>query len=121
MRSPRAHSCWPGQPRSPRAKVARGDGTSLGPVGVHWLEMGCCRRSRPPATERCSMRRSLIPLLVLAVTASGCGPSASELREKTLSMLNTEADQWDGGPRFTTTAADAYGRPLTCTVEKTTF
>ena len=41
------------------------------------------------------------------------------LREKTLSVLNTEADRWDGGQEFVTTANDAYGRPLTSHVEKT--
>lgn len=50
--------------------------------------------------------------------AAGCGPSAAELREQTLSTLNTEADRWDGGKDFKTTATDAYGRPLTATVEK---
>src|SRR5262245_12582605 len=42
----------------------------------------------------------------------GCGPSATELRERTLSTLNTVADTWDGGPDFKTTASDAYGNPL---------
>jgi hypothetical protein len=38
-----------------------------------------------------------------------------------LSILNTEADRWDGGKNFATTATDAYGRPVTATVEKTTL
>ena len=67
------------------------------------------------------MRRSFISLVFLATLVSGCGPSASELREKTLSLLNTEADRWDGGKKFTTSATDAYGHPLTCSVEKTTL
>jgi len=49
---------------------------------------------------------------------SGCGPSATELREKTLSTLNTVADTWDGGPDFKTTATDAYGKPVVATVTK---
>jgi len=63
------------------------------------------------------MWRSLFMLLVLV--AAGCGPSAQELRERTLSILNTEADRWDGGQEFTTTATDAWGRPLRCRVKKT--
>ena len=55
------------------------------------------------------------------VGVAGCGPGARELREQTLSTLNTEADRWDGGPAFTPAAADAYGRPLTATVEKGTL
>lgn len=65
------------------------------------------------------MKRSL--LFCLALLATGCGPSAGELREQTLSVLNVEADRWGGGTEFATTAADAYGRPVTWTVEKTTF
>ena len=65
------------------------------------------------------MWRSFVVLAVFTVT--GCGPSARELREQTLSLLNTEADRWDGGKNFTTTAADAYGRPLSSTIEKTTL
>lgn len=60
-------------------------------------------------------------LLILALVATGCGPSARELREQTLSVLNVEADRWAGGTEFATTAADAYGRPVSWTVEKTTF
>ncbi len=67
------------------------------------------------------MKRSFVPLVFLAVVVFGCGPSANELREKTLSVLNTEADRWDGGKQFTTTATDAYGHPLTCSVKKTTL
>ena len=61
----------------------------------------------------------LVPCVVFL--AAGCGPSARELREQTLSVLNTEADRWDGGKEFTTTATDAYGRPLLSHVEKTTL
>jgi hypothetical protein len=55
------------------------------------------------------------------VAAAGCGPSARELREQTLSALNTEADRWNGGQEFTTTATDAYGRALSARVEKGTL
>jgi hypothetical protein len=76
-------------------------------------------------------RTPIVLVLALAsVFACGCGPSERELREarerleqkeRTLSVLNTEADRWDGGPEFTTSAVDAYGQPLTWRVEKTTF
>ncbi len=65
------------------------------------------------------MKRSL--LFCLALLATGCGPSARELREQTLSVLNVEAEHWGGGTEFATTAADAYGRPVTWTVEKTKY
>jgi hypothetical protein len=45
----------------------------------------------------------------------GCGPSA---HERTLSVLNIEADQWQGGKDFGTKAADAYGNALSSRVEK---
>ncbi len=68
------------------------------------------------------MRKILCLLcLLLGISAVGCGPSARELKEQTLSTLNTVADQWGGGKDFATDASDAYGRPLTCTVEKTTL
>jgi hypothetical protein len=67
------------------------------------------------------MKRSIILLLFLATFTTGCGPSASELREKTLSVLNIEADQWGGGEKFATAATDAYGNRLTWSVEKTTL
>lgn len=60
-------------------------------------------------------------LVGLAFLGTGCGPSARELREQTLSVLNVEADRWGGGKEFATTATDAYGRPLSSSVEKTTF
>ena len=62
------------------------------------------------------MRRPL--LLLLPLLLAGCGPSARELREATLSTLNTEADRWGGGKDF---ATDAYGRPLETKVEKGTL
>ena len=65
------------------------------------------------------MLRTLLTLLPLLVV--GCGPSARELREATLSALNVEADRWDGGKDFTPAATDAYGRPVTATVEKGTL
>lgn len=67
------------------------------------------------------MNRSFVPFVFLAVLAGGCGPSAAELRERTVSVLNTEADRWEGGEKFATTACDAYGRPLTWSIEKTTL
>ena len=65
--------------------------------------------------------RTFSMFLFLVVIASGCGPSARELHERTVSVLNTEADHWDGGKDFATTAIDAYGRPLSSTVTKTKF
>lgn len=62
------------------------------------------------------MWRLLVAFLVVA--AAGCGPSARVLREQTLSVLTTEADRWDGGKEFATTATDAYGRPLQVGVDK---
>jgi hypothetical protein len=58
-----------------------------------------------------------LTILALALL-SGCGPSATELREKTLSTLNTVADTWDGDPNFKTTTSDAYGNPVVATVSK---
>jgi hypothetical protein len=46
---------------------------------------------------------------------AGCGPSAAE---RTLSVLNVEADRWQGGNEFTTTASDAYGNRLSSSIEK---
>ena len=66
------------------------------------------------------MKLSFNLVTFAALLACGCGPSASELRERTISTLNTEADRWDGGKAFATTAADAYGRPVTARVEKRT-
>lgn len=54
----------------------------------------------------------LLPLL------SGCGPSERELREKTLSTLNSVADTWEGGAEFKTDAADAYGNRVVAKVSK---
>jgi hypothetical protein len=64
--------------------------------------------------------RSLCSLLLLGTTAllAGCGPSARDLRERTISTLNTTADTWDGGPDFKTDATDAYGNPIVATVSK---
>ena len=60
---------------------------------------------------------ALLPLVAIA----GCGPSAHELRERTLSVLNTEADRWDGGKDFDTSAIDAYGGTLSASVKKGTL
>jgi hypothetical protein len=54
--------------------------------------------------------------LLLACVLVGCGPSDLELRERTLSLLNTEADRWDGGKDFATSAVDAYGNPISASV-----
>ncbi len=67
------------------------------------------------------MKHTPVLHLFLTVIVSGCGPSAAELHEQTLSVLNTEADRWEGGPEFVTEANDAYGRPLTSSVEKSTL
>jgi hypothetical protein len=67
------------------------------------------------------MRYSIFSLVFLIAVAPGCGPSASELRERTLSVLNIEADRWEGGKQFATSANDAYGHPLTWSIEKTTL
>lgn len=64
------------------------------------------------------MKCFLFSIALTAIIVSGCGPSASELRERTLSLLNTEADRWDGGKDFATSAVDPYGQPLTGQVEK---
>ena len=66
------------------------------------------------------MRARLAMTFMLAALAllTGCGPSAKELREQTLSTLNTVADTWDGAADFKTTATDAYGQPLIATVSK---
>ena len=60
------------------------------------------------------MGRAWVGLVVVVLV--GCGPSAQQLREQTLSTLNTEADRWDGGQAFATTSTDAYGRPLSASV-----
>jgi hypothetical protein len=65
------------------------------------------------------MRVVLLPAVCLA--AAGCGPSAQELREQTLSTLNTEADKWDGKNDLVPAATDAYGRAVTARVEKGTI
>jgi hypothetical protein len=57
-------------------------------------------------------------LLGALALVAGCGSSARELREQTLSTLNTEADTWDGGPDFKTAASDAYGNPVVAKVSK---
>ena len=65
------------------------------------------------------MRPSLFLFAIFTMT--GCGPSARELREQTISTLNFEADRWEGGKEFATTATDSYGRPVVFTIEKTTL
>jgi len=65
------------------------------------------------------MWRILAPLAFVAI--AGCGPSARDLREQTLSTLNTEADRWDVGKDFKSSATDAYGRALSVSVKKGTL
>ena len=62
------------------------------------------------------MWRLFIALPMILIV--GCGPSARELRERTLSVLNTEADRWDGSKDFATTATDAYGHSVSVHIEK---
>ncbi len=62
------------------------------------------------------MRNCVIPGLMLF--AAGCGPSAYE---RTLSVLNIAADDWDGDPDYTVTGQDAGGHPLHSEIEKTTL
>ena len=62
--------------------------------------------------------KQVIAFVIFLTLLPGCGPSRSE---STLSILNVEADKWDGGKDFKTNATDAYGRPLLCSVEKRTF
>jgi len=52
------------------------------------------------------------------ILIAGCGPSAHELRERTLSVLNTEADRWDGDKDFATSATDAFDRSVSASIEK---
>jgi hypothetical protein len=121
--------------RDVRCKVAAGrlvseeiPGVAPPPVpgpyggGTTGFQSSLPHRPPRPVSPVNRQRRALSmwrPFVVLAVVAVvGCGPSAGELREQTLSTLNTEADRWDGGKEFTTTATDAYGRPLSWSVEK---
>jgi hypothetical protein len=60
-------------------------------------------------------------LFVLLALVAGCGPGAKDLRERTVSTLNLEADKWDGGPAFNTDASDAYGNPVSASVSKGTL
>src|SRR4051812_37505995 len=56
--------------------------------------------------------------LLVSCAVAGCGPSNHELRERTLSVLNTEADRWDGSKDFATSAVDAYGQHISASVKK---
>ena len=56
--------------------------------------------------------------LLLMFLCVGCGPSNSEKRERTLSTLNVEADRWNGGKGFTTSAVDAYGNRILGSVDR---
>ena len=72
-----------------------------------------------PALRLAQRIRIAFPMILAAQgqNIAVCIPA----HEQTQSLLNTEADRWDGGKNFTTTAADAYGRPLSSTIEKTTL
>src|SRR5262245_47435373 len=79
----------------------------------------CERECRPNGVRSKVMphRAIAVSLAVLSLCLGGCGlsgPSAAELRERTLSTLNVVADSWDGAREFKTDASDAYGRPLVC-------
>ena len=66
----------------------------------------------------CEPAMLLLGLAALVVGAGGCGPSSSQLREKTLSTLNAEADRWEGGPDFKTDVSDAYGNEVVSSISK---
>jgi hypothetical protein len=77
---------------------------------------------KEPVSEENVMRMfASAVLFVLLAFVAGCGPGAKELREKTVSTLNLEADKWDGGPAFNTDASDAYGNPVAASVSKGTL
>jgi hypothetical protein len=59
------------------------------------------------------MWRSCTVLSIIAI--AGCGPSA---HERTLSILNIEADRWEGGNVFETTVVDPYGQAVSATIER---
>src|SRR4051794_26041700 len=62
------------------------------------------------------MRREFSFLVACAIV--GCGPVDHDRREQTLSILNTEADRWDGSKDFATSAVDGYGHPISASVTK---
>lgn len=59
-------------------------------------------------------------LAVGSLATGGCMPGISsyELRERSLSALNLEADRWNGQAVFVPQATDAYGRPVFAAVTK---
>jgi hypothetical protein len=65
----------------------------------------------------------LVGLIALAAIV-GCGtsgPSRRELEERTLSVLNIEADRWNGEQDYQSSASDAWGRGLATSIEKGTL
>jgi hypothetical protein len=54
--------------------------------------------------------------MIALMLVVGCGDS--KRKEQTLSVLNLEADRWEGGKEFATSAKDAYGRDLVASVSK---
>lgn len=69
-----------------------------------------------------TFRHRFLAMSLLAASAAtlivGCGETQRERRERTLSILNVEADKWDGGPKFETGIVDSYGQPVSAKVEK---
>src|SRR5262245_7078589 len=87
-----------------------------------WVLLILRDRTRSPgACIRSPMMRHVLCVVLVGVGICGCGPSAHELRERTRSILETEADRWDGGKEFTTNATDAYGNALSRKVSKKTL
>jgi hypothetical protein len=66
------------------------------------------------------MQRFGFSAFVLAMMASvtGCGPTATELKERTLSSMNLLVDTWDGSATFQASGLDAYGNPLAATISE---
>lgn len=70
------------------------------------------------------MWRPSLAWLAVAVLVSalvgGCAPGLSsyQLRERSLSALNLEADRWNGQAVFVSQVSDAYGRPVFATITK---
>ena len=57
----------------------------------------------------------LLGMLAL-VLLMGCGDG--QRKEQTVSILNLEADRWEGGKEFVSSAQDAYGREVVASVSK---
>lgn len=57
--------------------------------------------------------QGVVALVLLGIV--GCGRAEYQ---KTLSVVNTEADRWDGDAKFTSEMLDAYGNRLQCKITK---